>query len=276
MGQRACNSANISFGVIGVAVKFYAAVGADRVDFRTLTKKGNPIRQKWVDSVTEEEVVRNDTLKGYEFAKGQYVTFTAEELAELKAATDKMVDIKSFLPVDKFDLRFIEKTYYLGPDKGMDRQYLTFALALQKSGQCAIGYWASNGRKHPVMIKVEDGEDCPNLVMHTLYFANEVRSFENPCLNVEMDEEVIDLACRLMRKKSRKVFDTSGFVDNFSLDVAAAAEQKRAGKTVTVVAQKQLAPIADLKSSLREALAAAENLEEETPKPKKKVASKRR
>ena len=65
-------------------------------------------------------------------------------------------------------------------------------------------------------------------------------------------------------------------MDNFSLDVAAAAEQKRAGKTVTVVAQKQLAPIADLKSSLREALAAAENLEEETPKPKKKVASKRR
>ena len=97
-------------------------------------------------------------VKGYEFAKDQYVMFSAEELKALEDTTSHAIDIGQFVPLESVDPLYFDGTYYLAPDKGGAKPYTLLATALRKSKQCAVGRWISRGKEHIVVIRpIEDG-----------------------------------------------------------------------------------------------------------------------
>src|SRR5690606_4592508 len=112
-----------------------------------------------------------DMVKGYEFAKDQYVTFSPEEIKALEEVGTHSVEISEFVPIESIDPVYFEKTYYLAPDKGAAKPYGLLTEALKQAGRCAVGRWASRGKAHIVILRPVGDV----LAMQQLYFAGDVR-----------------------------------------------------------------------------------------------------
>src|ERR1700738_1507692 len=140
---RSIASLTISFGLVAIPVKLYSAtVSAERLSFNLLRQKdGSRVKQQYIAVNDGKPVERSEMVKGYEFAKDQYVMFSPEELKELEDTTSHAIDISQFVPLDSVDPLYFEGTYYLAPDKGGAKPYTLLAISLRKARQCAIGRW---------------------------------------------------------------------------------------------------------------------------------------
>src|SRR3989304_2130269 len=169
---RATASGTVSFGLVSIPCKFYTACSSESVQFKMITPKGNKVKQKIFDAVTDEEVERNACLKGYEHVKDQFVTFTSEELEALESERNNLIDINEFVPLASVDLLAVEKSYYLGADKGGDKGYLLLAKTLETTGKVAVGRWDARGKEQLVILRPYNG----GLLLHQMFYTNEVRS----------------------------------------------------------------------------------------------------
>src|SRR5690606_5575099 len=131
MAARAIASGTISFGLVSIPVKLFTATSSEQVRFNMLhaETKGR-VKQQYVLASTGEVVDRKSMAKGYEYARGQYVVFTEEELKKLEAERSSSIDIVEFVPLGTVDLIHVEKTYYLGADKGGDKAYKLLSTAM--------------------------------------------------------------------------------------------------------------------------------------------------
>src|SRR5687768_13748533 len=119
MAARATSSGTISFGLVAIPFKLYTAASSEQVRFNMLHEKcGSRIKQQLFCPVDNEVVERDATVKGYEYARGQFVRFTEEELKGLEADRSNSIEITEFVPLDSVDFVQVEKSYYIGPDKG--------------------------------------------------------------------------------------------------------------------------------------------------------------
>ena len=159
MAARSIASLTISFGLVSIPVKLYSATEASRaISFNLLHKTcGSRLKQQYLCVKEEVPVAREDMVKGYEFAKDQYVMFTPEELKALEEAGTHTADITEFVPIESIDPVYFDKAYYLGPDKGGAKPYALLARALRESERCALGRWAARGKQYIVMIRPVDG-----------------------------------------------------------------------------------------------------------------------
>src|ERR1700761_7101721 len=170
---RSIASLTISFGLVAIPVKLYSATqSSERISFNLLrAKDGSRVKQQCVAVADGELVERAEMVKGYEFAKDQYVMFSPEELKAMEEAGTQSADINEFVPIAAIDPVYFDKAYYIAPDKGGAKPYALFAKALRESKRCAVGRWAARGKQYIVMIRpVDDG-----LVMQQLLYAGEVR-----------------------------------------------------------------------------------------------------
>jgi DNA end-binding protein Ku len=202
-------------------------------------------------------VDRSEIVKGYEFAKDQYVMFSNEEIKELEEAGSTEIGIGEFVPLESVDPVYFERTYYLAPDKGGAKPYTLLVSALRESGQCAIGKWAARGREHVVVIRPMD----VGLAMHQLHFQAEVRTMKD--LGIEpanVSEAELKLARQLIGQQSAKVFDAASYVDEFKGRVEAAIQKKVEGKEISLAekpaASKGGGNVIDLMDMLRASLQA--------------------
>jgi DNA end-binding protein Ku len=255
---RSIASLTISFGLVAIPVKLYSAtIAAERISFNMLHKKdGSRLKQQYVCAQEGTVVDRSEIVKGYEFAKDQYVMFTPEEIKELEEAGSTEIGIGEFVPLESVDPVYFERTYYLSPDKGGAKPYTLLVTALQESGQCAIGKWAARGREHVVVIRpLESG-----MAMHQLHFQAEVRPMKD--LGIEpanVSEAELKLARQLIGQQSTKVFDAGSYVDEFKGRVEAAIQKKVEGKEISLTekpAPKQGGNVIDLMDMLRASLQA--------------------
>ena len=164
--------ATISFGLVSIPVRLYPATQSSAaISFNLLHKKdGSRLKQQYVCAKEGVVVEREDIVKGYEFAKDQYVMFTPAEIKALEETGTRSIDVQEFVPLDSVDPVYFNTTYYLAPDKGGAKPYTLFATALRESKRCAVGRWATRGREHVVILRpMENG-----LVLHQLHFAPEV------------------------------------------------------------------------------------------------------
>jgi DNA end-binding protein Ku len=230
---RSIASLTISFGLVAIPVKLYSAtVSSERLSFNLLRQKdGSRVKQQYIAVNDGKPVERSEMVKGYEFAKDQYVMFSAEELKTLEDATTHSIDIGQFVPLASVDPVYFDGTYYLAPDKGGAKPYSLLATALQKAGQCAVGRWISRGKEHIVVIRpFDDG-----LAMHQLHFQAEVRDLKD--LGVEpatVSEPELKLARQLIDHLAAKRFDPNEYVDEHKARVEAAIRRKVDGKEVTL------------------------------------------
>jgi DNA end-binding protein Ku len=230
---RSIASLTISFGLVAIPVKLYSAtVSSERISFNLLRQKdGSRVKQQYIAVNDGKPVERSEMVKGYEFAKDQYVMFSPEELKALEDATTHAIDISQFVPLDSVDPLYFDGTYYLAPDKGGAKPYTLLTTALRKAQQCAVGRWISRGKEHIVIIRaLEDG-----LAMHQLHFNAEVRSLKD--LGIEaapVSEPELKLARQLIDQLGAKRFDPNEYTDEHRARVEAAIQRKVDGKEVSL------------------------------------------
>lgn len=274
VSARAISSGTLSFGLVSIPFKVYTAASAEGVSFHQLHEKcGNRIKYQVYCPTDDEVVPRSDLVKGYEYAKGQYVVFEPEELKALEAEKTHNLEIIEFVPLDSVDLVHVEKSYYLGPDKGGYKAYRLLSQAMEHTSRVALGNYVSRGKSHLVMIRpYQDG-----LIMHQLFYENEVRSFEDIDLGDEVSFKPTEkkMAEQLIEQLSEKRFDASKFRDEFSERVMEAVEEKVAGREITTTPEAPEAKVIDLFDALKASVEETKAARKRKLKPPKKAAAKK-
>ncbi len=250
-------SGTISFGLVTIPVKLYPATQPSAgISFNLLhAKDGARLRQQYVCLQDGERVERDEMVKGYEFAKDRYVTFTAEELKVLEATATQAIEIAEFVPAEKVDPIYFDKAYYLGPDKGGDKAYRLLSEALRRSGKAALARYAARGKQHLVLLRPADGR----LVMQQLVYPDEIRPFaEVPVPEVELQDPELQLALRLIEQSTSTEFHPESYRDEVRARTLEAIERKVAGQEIAVApAAAPQGQVIDLLEALKASLAAS-------------------
>ncbi|HVH17756.1 MAG TPA: Ku protein [Myxococcota bacterium] len=271
MPARALSTATISFGLVSIPVKlFTTGESKAAVSFNMLHECGTRVKQQYWCPKDEKVVPREEIVKGYEFAKGQYVTFTDEELKALDAEASHLIEIREFVPAALVDAVFYEKAYYLGPDKGGDKPYKLLAEAMRETERVALASYAARGKQYLVLLRpFEDG-----LVMQQLRYADEIRSFsEVERGDSKPSEKELALARKLIEQISSDEFHPEAYEDEVKKRVEEVIARKVEGEEVTYAeAPEPQAKIIDLMEALKASLESKGASERVGPK---RAASKR-
>ncbi len=269
MAARATSSGTISFGLVSIPVKVYPAARSKSVHFNMLHKTDKSrLKQQYTCASCGEVVPTADRVKGYEYARDQYVVMSDEEIKALETQSDKAIEIEEFIPIERVDPVYFGTSQLLGPDKGGQKAYQLLNEAMLKMGKVAVGRFNTRGKQQLVLVRPMGR----GLTLHGLHYADEVRSFDD----IEFGDPVspkkgeLDLAEQLIEQLSSERFAPEKYEDSFRQAVLAAVDQKVAGEEV-VIAPKAEAneQIIDLMAALKKSLG-----ERKSSGPKKPAASK--
>ncbi len=254
MAARATASGTISFGLVSIPVKLYTAASSKAVRFNMLDPSDHSrVKQQYVNATSGEVVERTALVKGYEYARGQYVVMSEEELKELEAKSDRSIEIEAFVPIESVDPVYFEKSNLLGPDKGGQKAYRLLNQAMNKMGVVAVGRFATRGRRQLVLIRPL-GE---GLVLQGLYYADEVRRFDDIEFGdaVEIKKTELDLAEQLVEQLTQKSFRADAYEDDYRKAVLDAVDRKVAGEEFVVVREEEeREQIIDLVAALKKSI----------------------
>ena len=206
MAARSIGTSTIAFGLVSLPVKIYSTgESGAKVSFNMIWKEcGVRVRQQYVDPADGAVVPKDEIVKGYEFAKDQYVLFTKEELEVVEAPKSDEIEIVSFVPADSVERIYFNKAYYLGPDKCGARAYRLLAAALRQTNRVAIAKHATRGKQYIVMVRPH----AEGLLLEQLYYADEIRSFEEvPLEEGEVNSAELALAIQLIDQAASSAFD---------------------------------------------------------------------
>ena len=250
----------ISFGMVVIPVKLYAATEQRDVAFRQVHREdGGRIQFRRFCSVDGEEVPYSDVAKGYELATGDVVVLTDDDLKELPLATAKRIDVLHFSPAGQLDPILANKAYYLDPDPAGVRAYVLFRDALERSGRVAVAKVAIRQREALAALRVRDGV----LVLETLLWPDEVRGPDFKFLDEDVDirSQELKMAASLIDTMTED-FDPSLYKDTYREALEALVQAKIEGNEVvrpagTAVPAGEPGGAVDLTETLRASVAAA-------------------
>jgi DNA end-binding protein Ku len=215
---------------------------------------GSRIKQQTFCPACNRTVERNELVRGYEFTKDQYVRVTDEELKALEGEASKVIDIAEFVPLSTVDPIYFEKTYYLGPDKGGEKAYRLLADAMAKTDRVALAKFVMRGKESLVLVRpAQDG-----LMLHTMYFADEVRDFGeiDKGKSAKVRENEMELALRLVGDLSHEEFRPEQYADEYRQRVLDVVNSKVEGKEITAAGPEvHRAQVIDLMDALKASLA---------------------
>ena len=254
MALRPLRNATITFGLVNIPVRFYTATKSEDVHFNMLHKDcGSRVNRKWWCPQHDEAITYDDMIRGYAIAKNRYVTFTDEEIEALESDDNRALEITEFVDLDQVDPVFFEKAYYLGPSPGGGKTYRLLTEAMRKQNKVAVARWVSGGREHLVLLRpYENG-----LVLHTMYYADEVRDFG--AIDVE-DSEVRDkeiaLAEMLINELTEDKFDALAYKDEYRERLMDRIKAKSEGETIVSEAadEPRASEVIDIMEALRRSL----------------------
>jgi DNA end-binding protein Ku len=155
MPARSIGTGTLSFGMVSIPIRTYAAgESSAAISFNLLHAKcKSRLKQQYVCPTDNEVVPRDQMVKGYEFQKDQYVTFTEDEIKAMAEEAQKAIEITEFVPASRVDPVYFDGAYYLGPDKGGEKAYRLLNEAMKKTGRAALAKWAARGKQYLVMIR---------------------------------------------------------------------------------------------------------------------------
>ena len=251
---RAFASGQIAFGLVSIPVKlFSAAEASERISFNMLHKEcGSRIQQHLFCSKEEKEIERSEVVKGYEFSKGQYVVFSEDEIKALEEKATQQIDIVEFLPNSEIDPIYFQKANYMAPDRGGDRAYALLAKALQETGRWALAKYAARGKQYLVVLRpVGKG-----IVMHQLYYPNEIRSMDELDLGEPVIKDTeLKMAIQLAEMGANDEFHPENYRDEVQERIRVLIQKKIEGEEITnAMTEEPKAQVIDLMEALRKSL----------------------
>ena len=254
MSARPIAAGTISFGLVSIPVKLYAASDASSgVSFNMLhARDGARLKQQYICTKDGEVVPRDQTVKGFEFTKDRYVTFTPEELKALEEQSTQAIEVVEFVPIDKVDPVYFDRSYYIGPDKGGAKAYALLSKVMRETGRVALARYAARGKMYLVMLRPLDN----GIVMQQLYYADEVRPFaEIPVETADVNPKELDLAKLLVDQRATNVFKPETYEDDVKKRVLALIQKKVEGEDISIApAETGGGQIIDLMEALKASL----------------------
>jgi len=231
---RSIGSLTVSFGLVAIPVKLFTAnQSSNAISFNLLHKAdGSRLRQQYICQKDGAVVERDDMVKGYEFAKDQYVRFTPEEIKAMDEAGSHAVEISEFVPIESIDPVYYDKTYYLAPDKGAGKPYALLTEALKQAKRCGVGRWAARGKGYLVILRPIGDV----LAMQQLHYAADVRTAsEVEIPKPEVKPAELKLAQQLIDAQTSEKFDPEAYKDEVRGRIEAAIKKKvEEGQEITM------------------------------------------
>ena len=247
----------VSFGLVTIPVKLYStgetAVG---IQLNMLHRKcGSRLKQQYVCPVDDVVVGRDEMVKGYEYAKGQYVLFTEDEIKALSREATNAMEITEFVPLEQVDPIYFEKSYYLGPDKGGERPYRLLAEAMRQTSRAALARYAARGKDYLVLLR----PFAEGLIMQQLRYYDELRPFsEVPVGDADVRESELKLAKQIIAQIANDHFQPEVYEDEVRQQTMNLIEKKVSGQEITAApVEAPKAQIIDLMAALKASLASA-------------------
>lgn len=255
MPARSVGTGTVSFGLVSIPVRLYStSETSGNVRFNMLDPTDNTrVKQQLVNPRTGAEVKRKETIKGYEFGKGQYVTFSNEEIKELQEKASPAIEIAEFVPLSEVEPIYFEKSYYLGPEKGGERAYRLLSEAMRKTGRSALAKHAARGKQYLVMLRpYADG-----LLMQQLKYEDELKSFGEVPLGeeTELKPGELELAVQLIEQIAADEFKPGQYSDEVRKRLWDAIQSKIDGRELAEdETEAPQAQIIDLMEALKASL----------------------
>ena len=278
---RAIWTGSISFGLVNVPVKVYSAVHHQDVAFHQMEEStGARVRNKRVSEKTGKEVPYDKIVKGYEFAKGKYVTVTPEEIEDFKPEATKTIDIEDFVELDDIDPIFYDKTYHLAPaskDGGAVKAYGLLLQAMRKQGRVGIGRVVLRTKQYLAAIRPLE-TDTKVLALSTMLFEDEIVPASEipnvPSRAPSVSDKELQMATRLIESLTTD-WKPSRYKDTYREELLDLIERKAKGEDIVVeeAVSEPGEKIVDLMAALEASLAAAKK-GTKAPEPKKPAAKK--
>jgi len=254
MPARSIGTATISFGLVSIPTKLYTTneTGSD-IHFNMLhDADGARLKQQYVCTQCNEVVDRDHTVKGYEHAKGQYVILSGEELKALDAVASQTIALEEFVPASAVDPLFVDKSYYVGPDKGGERAYKLIRDAMAETGLVGIASYAARGKQYIVCLRpFRDG-----LIVHQLRYAQEIKPWaEVPMPELpELKPAEIGLAKQIIQQIQHETWNPEIYKDEVQARMRDLIAKKVEGQEITVQQEAPAGKVIDLMAALKASL----------------------
>jgi DNA end-binding protein Ku len=249
--NRAVWKGAITFGLITVPIGLYTAIEDRDISFNLLTgENGARVRYQRVNAETGEEVEWDDIVKGYEYAKGSYVTFTNEELERIPADSVKAIDVVQFTQSEEIDPIYFERTYYVAPDETGVKAYRVLMEGLKKSGRVGLGKVTIREKERLCTLRPKDDV----LVVETMNWPDEIRvpAFESLGKDVSVSPQEVEMATSLIEQLSGE-FDPAKFHDSYRAKLEEAIAAKIEGEEITLTddSEPDTTKVTDLLEALK-------------------------
>lgn len=242
----------VSFGLVSFPIQLTAAARPKSIHFHLLHDKDlSRVREVFYCALEDKPIERSNMVKGYEYKKGQYIVIGEEELKKIAPPTAQEMKILQFVRSNEIDPIYLDKSYYVGPDKAGTRPYELLRRVMEQTGYDAIAKIAMHGREHIVVLRPrEDG-----LLLHTMYFSDELNQANRKEREVPEDfsKKELELAKTLI-DGLKSEFTPEEYQDEFRHNVERLIDQKQKGRKVTSIRQAKPPVVTDLMSALEASL----------------------
>jgi DNA end-binding protein Ku len=267
-------SGYLTFGLISMPVRLFSGARGERVSFHMLHRDDNSrVRQQLYCIEEDKPIDRSETVKGFEFRKGEYIVVEPEEIKKIEPRTAKAMEILEFVKAEEVDPIYFESSYYLMPEEAGRKPYALLEKALEDSGYYGIAKLTMHNREYTVILRPHDG----GIMLHTMYYQNEIREVEGfGKLDVEPKAAEVKIANQLIEALAGP-WEPEKYQDEFQENVKKLIKAHMEGKEVVAVEKpKKMAPVVDLMEALKKSLAATEGPGKKKPASAHHAAAKRR
>src|ERR1700683_1100952 len=246
-------SGYLTFGLISIPVRLFSGARSSGISFNMLHRDDlQRVKQQYYCPADNRVVDRSEIVKGYEFRKDEYIVIEPEEIKKIEPQTAKTMEILEFVKAGDVDPVYFESSYYMMPEEAGRRPYALLTKALEESEYVAIAKLTMHNREYTVFLRPHKG----GLMLHTMYYAEEVREVESfGAPDVEVKDAEIKIAHQLIEALAGE-WDPEKYHDTFQENLKKLIATKLEGGEVQAVEQpKKLAPVVDLMAALKESLA---------------------
>jgi DNA end-binding protein Ku len=245
---------HLTFGLVSFPVKVYTAARSESISFNQLHKTDNSrIKQVIYCQAEDKPIPRNEIVKGYQYEKDRYVVLEDEEIKKAAPKSSKVMELQEFVKSQEVDPVYLESSYYLAPDDAGERPYAVLMQALRKSGYVGIAKVTMHNREHVVILR----PGSKGIVMHTMYYADEVRQADEFRVDTStVKDKELDLAMNLVESLSSS-FEPAKYHDTYRDHLQKAIDAKLKGEEIVEAPAPQMAKVIDIMDALKQSLAMA-------------------
>jgi len=269
---RAIWSGTISFGLVSIPVRMFAAVSEHKLHFNLLHRKDEaPIGYEKVCKLEGKEVPDSEIVKAYELEKGEYVYLEDEDFQAAQAEGGHAFDIEQFVPIGEIDPIYFERSYYLAPQDGAEKVYTLLVRAMEDAELAAVGTFVMRDREYLGCLRIRGGV----ITLERMYFHDEIRppsDLKPERARVSKDE--LEMAATLI-DRFKGSFDPKKYADTYTERLLDVIRRKRKGEEIHAAPEVEPEEAPDLMAALRASLEAQRPPGRRAPKRRRSSPSRR-